>query len=128
MREWSGGCLCGAVRYTVRGKPTHVAPAHCADCRKLSGSAFTLYGHWPLEAFELAGELAHFRGERFCGTCGSRIGQKSRTRASSCTSGRSTIRQTALSPEAELWIKRREPWLPPVEGASHASRTVTDRP
>ena len=23
-----------------------------------------------------------------------------------------------LRPEAELWIKRREPWIPPVDGAA----------
>ncbi|HZT84533.1 MAG TPA: GFA family protein [Gaiellaceae bacterium] len=47
-----GGCLCGAVRYTVRGEPFHVGRCHCADCRKRSGGAYTIYVQWPREAFE----------------------------------------------------------------------------
>ena len=117
MRERSGGCLCGAVRYTVRGEPTHVGRCHCADCRKLSGSAFTLYGQWPLEAFDLAGELADFQGERFCGTCGSRIGLIA-DEGVELYLGTLDDAPNGLVPEAEVWIKRREPWLPPVEGAS----------
>ena len=33
-----GGCLCGAVRYTIRGpiRPTAVA-CHCMNCRKFTG-------------------------------------------------------------------------------------------
>ena len=117
MRERSGGCLCGAIRYTVRGEPFHVGRCHCADCRKLSGGAFTLYGQWPLEAFDLDGELSAFRAERFCGTCGSHIGQIAEEGVELYL-GTLDEAPNGLVPEAELWIKRREPWLPPVDGAS----------
>ena len=69
----AGGCLCGAVRYSVRGAPLHVRRCHCADCRKESGSAFTVYAIWPLEAFELTGELTTYDGRAFCPRCGSRV-------------------------------------------------------
>ena len=68
-----GGCLCGAVRYSVRGEPVHVGRCHCAECRKESGSAFTVYAHWPLEAFELSGDISSFDGRGFCPRCGSRL-------------------------------------------------------
>src|SRR4051794_10876867 len=69
----TGGCLCGAVRYTVRGDPLHVRRCHCASCRKESGSAFTVYAHWPVEAFELSGEISSYDGRGFCPRCGSRV-------------------------------------------------------
>jgi len=69
----TGGCLCGAVRYSVRGDPVHVRRCHCADCRKESGSAFTVYAHWPVEAFELNGEISSHDGRGFCPRCGSRL-------------------------------------------------------
>jgi hypothetical protein len=117
MRERTGGCLCGAVRYAVRGEPTHVGCCHCADCRKRSGSAFAIYAHWPREAVDLDGELREYDGDRFCATCGSRLGLIEGD-AVEINLGTLDDPPFDLVPQAELWIKRREPWLHPVEGAS----------
>jgi hypothetical protein len=113
----SGGCFCGAVRYTVGGDPVHVGRCHCADCRKRSGSAFAIYGHWPRESFTLSGDLAEYEGDSFCGTCGSRIGLIE-DEVVEINLGSLDDAPFELLPEAELWIKRREPWLPAVAGAS----------
>ena len=118
MHERTGGCLCGAVRYVVRGEPYHVGRCHCTDCRKLSGGTYTIYGQWPRDAFEVRGELADYNGERFCATCGSHIGQIMEEGVELYL-GPLDDAPFELAPAAELWIKRREPWLPPVEGASH---------
>ena len=37
-----GGCLCGAVRYSLSAAPVLVHVCHCHDCQKTSGAAFTL--------------------------------------------------------------------------------------
>jgi hypothetical protein len=113
----TGGCLCGAVRYRVRGDPVHVGRWHCADCRKESGSAFMVYADWPRADFDIQGELATYDGRSFCPRCGARLG---------CfDQGIIEIRLGSLDdapfelrPEAEIWVKRREPWLHPVDGAS----------
>ena len=72
-RTRAGGCLCGAIRYSVRGKPIHVGRCHCADCRKESGSAFSVYAQWPRNVFELRGHLAAYDGRGFCARGGSRV-------------------------------------------------------
>lgn len=113
----TGGCLCGAVRYTVRGEPTHVGRCHCADCRKESGSAFAVYAQWPRDAFELDGEVATYDGRSFCPSCGGRIGNIGDDGVE-IRLGSLDDAPFLLRPEAEIWIKRREPWLPAVEGAS----------
>jgi hypothetical protein len=116
----SGGCLCGAVRYSVRGDPVHVRRCHCANCRKESGSAFTVYAHWPVEAFEMSGEISSYDGRGFCPRCGSRL-------LDTTGSGDTLIEirigsldeaPFELKPEDEIWVKRRESWIPPVEGAA----------
>lgn len=117
MRTRSGGCLCGAIRYVVRGEPTHVGRCHCTDCRKRSGSAFAIYGHWPREAFELDGELTTFQGDGFCATCGSRIGLLEEENVE-INLGTLDDAPFELVPEDELWITRREPWLPAIAGAA----------
>lgn len=33
----TGGCLCGGVRYVVRGKLRDVIGCHCSQCRRTSG-------------------------------------------------------------------------------------------
>ena len=113
----TGGCLCGAIRYTLRGEPFHVGRCHCADCRRESGSAFTVYAQWRRDAFELEGELAAYEGRGFCPRCGSRVAcldeEGVEVRLGSLDDAPFDLR-----PEAEIWIKRREAWLPPVDGAS----------
>ena len=36
----NGGCLCGAVRFTIDGKVSSIWFCHCSKCRKTTGSAF----------------------------------------------------------------------------------------
>jgi hypothetical protein len=112
-----GGCLCGAVHYRLVGEPFHVGRCHCADCRKESGSTYTIYGQWPLEAFEMTGELATYKGRSFCPECGSRLLDLYEDSVE-IRLGSLDEAPFGLKPEAEVWIKRREFWLPPVEGAS----------
>ena len=116
MRERTGGCLCGAVRYVVRGEPTHVGRCHCGDCRKRTGSAFAIYGHWPRARVVLYGELAEYDGDSFCPTCGSRVGLIEDENVE-INLGTLDDPPFELMPEAEIWVKRREPWLPAVDGA-----------
>lgn len=113
----SGGCLCGAVRYSVRGEPFHVGRCHCADCRKESGSTYTIYGQWPLEVFESSGEYGTYAGRGFCPRCGSSLFTVDEE-AVEIRLGSLDDAPFELRPEAEVWIKRREPWLHAVEGAA----------
>src|SRR4030095_13460808 len=40
MATFTGGCACGAVRYTCSGAPKLSLNCHCRDCQRLSGSAY----------------------------------------------------------------------------------------
>ena len=117
MTMFSGKCLCGQVRVSVRGEPLRVGICHCTDCRQESGSAFTFYGIWPALQFEHAGDTAEFQGRCFCTRCGSRLFSVDEQEAE-VKLGILSQAPTPLVPSYELWIKRREPWLRPVEGAT----------
>jgi len=116
----TGGCLCGAVRYSVSGEPVHVGRCHCADCRKESGSAFTVYAQWPVDACEIIGEVASYEGRGFCGRCGSRLLNPVDPNDTLIEIRLGSLDQAPfdLTPEAEIWVKRREKWIEPVERAA----------
>ncbi|MBB4236898.1 GFA family protein [Rhizobium esperanzae] len=116
MTVFSGQCLCGQVQLSVRGEPLRVGICHCTDCRKDSGSAFTFYGIWPAGQFEHTGETGAFQGRHFCTGCGSRLFSADAVEAE-IKLGILSEAPTPLVPGYELWIKRREAWLRPVEGA-----------
>jgi len=42
MREMTGGCLCGQVRYSANADPAIVAVCHCKNCQKQTGTAFSV--------------------------------------------------------------------------------------
>ncbi len=116
MTVLSGKCLCGQVQISVRGEPLRVGICHCTNCRQESGSAFTFYGVWPAHQFEHVGETSEFRGQHFCPRCGSRLFSAD-DREAEIKLGILSEAPTPLVPSYELWIKRREPWLRPIEGA-----------
>jgi hypothetical protein len=77
--DWTGGCLCGAVRYCSKADPIRAVNCHCGMCRRHSGAAFLTFVHFPLDGFTWAkGEPTRHRtspeAERgFCRHCGSTL-------------------------------------------------------
>lgn len=77
--EWTGGCLCGAVRYRADSDPIRAVNCHCGICRRMSGAAFLTFVHFPIESFAwVKGEPTRYRSsvdaERgFCVRCGSTL-------------------------------------------------------
>ena len=71
----TGGCLCGAVRYSVLGPAVQTSLCHCEDCRKASGAPFvawTFFRSGSLTWTTGHPKVLHFanRERSFCGDCG----------------------------------------------------------
>ena len=76
-----GGCLCGRVRYSYQGEVGAANYCHCADCRRVSGSAFGVSVPVDASGFHIVeGEPKSFtkQGDSgrpvtrfFCPNCGS---------------------------------------------------------
>ena len=74
----SGGCHCGAVRFTLRGPASSVQHCHCSMCRTISGSLFetgAVIEKAQLSIDRGADSLTTYRSSpsfrrQFCRTCG----------------------------------------------------------
>lgn len=79
MTDRTGGCQCGAVRYTVRDAPEDFHACHCTICQRISGGV-NLSFNVSAERVEITGleAVRTFRSsdwaERsFCGICGANL-------------------------------------------------------
>ncbi len=80
MTSFSGGCLCGAVRYEVAAEPIRTARCHCDDCRRNTGAQFATNVFVPADMLKITGKTAEYKHgtdagntmtRMFCPSCGS---------------------------------------------------------
>jgi hypothetical protein len=80
--RYTGGCLCGALRYEARSEPSYAGHCYCADCRKASGSGFIAFMGFPGSALRIAGQSRQYvckaangadAVRNFCPICGSLV-------------------------------------------------------
>jgi hypothetical protein len=70
----SGGCLCGAVRFTARPHSRDLGACHCGMCRRWTAGPFLVLGCGDLTVSDTS-SLAAYRSSQwaeraFCKTCG----------------------------------------------------------
>ena len=114
MQRFTGGCLCGKVRVVATGKPYRVGLCHCLDCRKHSGAVFGTFAIFAAADVTVTGTTAEYRGRHFCPTCGSTVFGRSGDEIEIAAG--SFDAPSRVAPSYELWVRRRESWLPPFPG------------
>lgn len=110
MTTTTGGCLCGNVRFEARGQPYRVGICHCLDCRKHHGALFHASAIFPLDAVSVRGETKVYAGRHFCSQCGSSVFGRSDDEMELSLGSMDAPDQ--FTPTYELWMTRRESWLP----------------
>lgn len=114
MKRFTGGCLCGAVRFIASGEPDRVGVCHCMDCRKHHGALFHASAIFPEDAVTVEGETGAYVGRHFCPRCGSSVFSQSDDEIEVHLGSLDAPDQ--FQPTYELWACRREAWLPPFPG------------
>jgi hypothetical protein len=67
-KRYTGGCLCGALRYVAKGEPLCAGHCYCADCRKASGSGFIPFMGFLSSAVRFSGQTRIFTSKSARGT------------------------------------------------------------
>ncbi|MFO1138842.1 MAG: GFA family protein [Paracoccus sp. (in: a-proteobacteria)] len=111
MDRFTGGCLCGNVRFVAWGLPYRVGICHCMDCRKHHGALFQASAIFPQNAVTVEGEIGEFEGRFFCPRCGSPVFSRKDDEIELSLGSLDAADQ--FIPTYELWTIRRESWLPP---------------
>ncbi len=112
----SGGCLCGAVRYEVKGQLGDVINCHCSKCRRFHGhsAAYTSSLREEL-VMEEEGGLKWFRsmtdetpGVRrgFCGECGASMFWDAPGEDRMYISAGSVDKPTGLKTVVHIWVSQ----------------------
>ena len=120
--ELTGGCLCGAVRYTLReGFRFRPYACHCTDCQSRTGSAFSEHMLFVLADLSIdgeldAGEFTQPSGARSrivgCARCKTRIYATNSEREGMASLRCGTLdNSAAVVPAAHLWVKSKQPWI-----------------
>ena len=80
---YTGGCACGAVRYSIADEPIFMNECQCRDCQHVSGTGHGSYLTFPSRAaVELTGDTSSWdavadsgnvKTHAFCPRCGSPV-------------------------------------------------------
>ena len=133
----TGGCLCGAVRYTVRQTMRFQSyVCHCTDCQTRSGSAFgiqlsVLTGDLEVSGALLKGEHVQpsgaVAGIYACEICLTRIYTDNDRRPGIANLRAGTLDNSqALAPATHLWVSSKLPWVVIPEEAVAMDRQPED--
>ncbi|MDJ0694897.1 GFA family protein [Mastigocoleus sp. MO_188.B34] len=83
--KFTGGCLCGSVRYECSAEPIAMGNCHCRDCQRVTGSGYASGMLVPRSAVTITGNVKYYEvtgdsgstvGRGFCPNCGSRLFSK----------------------------------------------------
>ena len=133
----TGGCLCEAVRYTVRQTMRFQSyVCHCTDCQTRSGSAFgiqlsVLTGDLEVSGALLKGEHVQpsgaVAGIYACEKCLTRIYTDNDRRPGIANLRAGTLDNSqALAPATHLWVSSKLPWVVIPEEAVAMDRQPED--
>jgi hypothetical protein len=114
-----GSCLCGGVRYEIRGEVGPSLHCHCAQCRKASGASFTTNASVAADEFHfvegksLVGQFESSPGQFrcFCTRCGSPLIKRIADKPETLRLRLGTLdSDPGTTPAAHIFLRSKAPW------------------
>ncbi|MBK3666009.1 GFA family protein [Bradyrhizobium diazoefficiens] len=78
-KPYTGGCACGAIRYSIVGEPLFANHCQCRDCQRESGTGHGSYATFSRDGvtvtgeakrWDMVGDSGHVKTRAFCAECG----------------------------------------------------------
>jgi hypothetical protein len=116
----TGGCLCGAVRYSFSAAPLFARTCWCRVCQYLAAGNATVNVGFPVAALTVTGELRDYESiadsgnrmhRRFCPTCGTPVFSASDARPTVVIVRAGTLDDPELGrPGGTIWTDSAPSW------------------
>lgn len=119
----TGGCLCGAIRYTVGVPISELRACHCTNCQKASGAGGSVNAVLPsAELKSTKGTPKRYAGKAdsgrtlyrfFCADCGSPLYSQRETAPETLALRIGTLDDPGeMKITAHIWTRSARPWDP----------------
>ena len=119
---YEGGCLCGTVRYRVRGKPVVSVACHCKFCQRRLGTALATFAYFDEANLDFAGPVTEYEHRsdesgrwlrtQFCTRCGTTVTHKAEGRPGQRAIALGTLDDPdRLGIERHVWVRSKRPWM-----------------
>ena len=78
-KPYTGGCACGAIRYSIAGEPLFANHCQCRDCQRESGTGHGSYATFARDGvtvtgdakkWDMVGGSGNVKTRAFCSVCG----------------------------------------------------------
>jgi hypothetical protein len=131
MSDWSGGCLCGKVRFRLLSEPFDTGWCHCRTCQLNSGSPAMVFATVKFRDYQFeAGEEAvrtvassRFGYRGFCGECGTPLYMRVDHQPDTIDFSVTTLDEPGrLRPGFHIFWSSRAPWMQIDDGLPRFDR------
>ena len=126
VKTFTGGCLCGAVRFECSGEPVMTGHCHCEDCRRTSGTGHSSHMAVPEQSVALTGKTSVYDrpadsgnvvSRHFCGRCGAPVYSKNAAMPGIVFLRASTFDDLEVfKPQMHVYASRAPSWDKPQDG------------
>ncbi len=113
-----GGCLCGAIRYSIVADAIETACCHCQQCQRSTGSPVVNWVNFPRDAFRYtAGSPDVFASSdkarrEHCSRCGTQLVFRSLVNTDTIdVTVNSLDNPEQFPPDYHIWFDERVSWL-----------------
>jgi hypothetical protein len=116
----TGGCRCGAVRYTIEAEPLFARHCWCRDCQYIGAGSGTVNVFFPSDKVRIEGVLADYVSNadsgtpmhrQFCPTCGTPMFTQGETRRHTLGVRAGTLDDPNLGkPQMTIWTASAPAW------------------
>lgn len=118
--KFTGGCLCGKVRYECTADPIFMGNCHCRDCQIAGGGAYAPEIGIPAPTLKITGEVKYHEikadsgnalSRGFCPECGARLfGKTSGMPDLAMIAAASLDDPTQYIPQLDIYVSSAQPW------------------
>ena len=112
---YTGGCLCGEVRWRAAAEPINVRLCHCRNCQRATGGPYFARALFNDADVERSGETTRWASSQrlhrlSCTRCGTPVFAEPQDGPWIAVSLTTLDDAAALAPGSHIWVSSKLPW------------------